>query len=126
MGLFSFGKKSPNNNNKIDWVELSSNEQLTDLLESSNDMPVLFFKHSTRCSISSMALRRLDDYWDLSKEDAVPVYLDLIRYRELSNRLAEDLHVTHQSPQVLLVKDGGCIYHASHNQIDVNGIKKEL
>jgi bacillithiol system protein YtxJ len=125
MGLFSFGKKSTSGH-QIDWVELTDHDQLTELLESSKEKPVVFFKHSTRCSISSMALSRLENHWDIDVENAMPVYLDLIRYRDLSNRLAEELHVTHQSPQVLLVKDGGCVFHASHNQIDVNGIKQQL
>ena len=66
------------------------------------------------------------DYWDIDEEVLQPVYLDLINYRELSNKIAADLDVMHQSPQVLIVKNGKCTYQASHNQIDVAAIKQNL
>lgn len=125
MGLFNFGKRT-SNEKKINWEQLTGEEQLEDFIQSSHDKPVAFFKHSTRCSISSMALSRLENNWNLEEEQVIPVYLDLIRYREISNKLAHELNVTHQSPQLLVVKDGKCIYHASHNQVDVEGVKQHL
>ena len=73
-----------------------------------------------------MALNRLESYWDLESTQAIPVYLDLIQYRNLSDKLASDLGVRHESPQVLLVKNGKCIYTASHSQIDVEDIKENV
>jgi bacillithiol system protein YtxJ len=73
-----------------------------------------------------MALNRLENSWQFTDDQIVPVYLDLIAYRSISNELADRLHVMHQSPQVLLVKDGHCTYHASHNQIDTRSIKSNL
>ena len=122
MGLFSFG--SSKNTSSINWVNFSETSQLKEFLKESNEQPVLFFKHSIRCSISSVAKSRLESDWDL--EEVTPVYLDLINFRSLSNLLAETFGVQHQSPQVLLIKDGQCIYNASHNEISVLSIKNNL
>lgn len=122
MGLFSFGASKKEQN--INWVKFTNEEQLKEFIQESNDHPVMFFKHSIRCSISSMALNRVESDWDL--EDVTPVYLDLINFRNLSNLLAETFEVEHQSPQVILVKDGKSIYNASHNQISVASIKMNL
>lgn len=122
MGLFSFGASKKEQN--INWVKFTNAEQLKEFIQESNEQPVMFFKHSIRCSISSMALNRVESDWDL--EDVTPVYLDLINFRNLSNLLAETFEVEHQSPQVILVKDGKSIYNASHNQISVASIKMNL
>ncbi len=122
MGLFSFGASKKEQN--INWVKFTNEEQLKEFIQESNEHPVMFFKHSIRCSISSMAMNRVESDWDL--EDVTPVYLDLINFRNLSNLLAETFEVEHQSPQVILVKDGKSIYNASHNQISVASIKMNL
>ncbi|MGB1102971.1 MAG: bacillithiol system redox-active protein YtxJ [Crocinitomicaceae bacterium] len=124
MGLFSFGKST--SGETLRWEQLTSEEALNHWINASHDQPLLLFKHSTRCSISSMALSRLESKWDLKLDELTPVYLDLIQYRSVSNKIADILNVTHQSPQVLLLRNGKCIYHASHNQIDVEAIKENL
>ncbi|MBL4662003.1 MAG: bacillithiol system redox-active protein YtxJ, partial [Flavobacteriaceae bacterium] len=72
------------------------------------------------------AMNRLENYWDIDEAAIQPVYLDLIAYRDLSNKIATDLGVMHQSPQILIVKDGKCTYQASHSQIDVEDIKQNI
>ncbi len=125
MGLFSFGKnKKPQND--IKWVKLTETQQLDELKKESHEKPIVILKHSTRCSISSMALSRLENYWEISADEATPVYLDLITYRDISNKIAADFNVTHQSPQVLIIKNGNCTYNASHSQIDAETIKEQL
>ena len=123
MGLFSFNKKNENVI-PIPWVRLDSEAHLNDLIEESNEQPVMFFKHSTRCSISSMALSRLEKDWDL--ENVTPVYLDLLTYRPLSNKLEEVFNVFHQSPQIILVKNGKSVLDISHSQISVDALKNHL
>ncbi len=86
---------------------------------------VLIFKHSTRCAISSMVLNRFTRAWDLGEEHLPVYYLDLIRYREISNDVSERFGVIHESPQVLLVKNAKCVYHASHNAISPARIVEE-
>ena len=123
MGLFSFGGKKEGVE-PIKWVQLTSESQIDVLIKESNHQPVMFFKHSTRCSISSMVLSRLESNWDLS--EVTPVYLDLLTYRPISNKLAEVFAVDHQSPQVILVKDGISVADLSHSQITVDAIKPYL
>jgi len=104
----------------VNWTELKSEEQLTALLNNSSQpeiQGILIFKHSTRCSISKMALSRLERDWNLHDEKISAYFLDLIKFRDVSNKIAELLKVTHESPQVLLIKNGTCFYNASHNKI---------
>ena len=98
----------------MDWLRLESSDQLSSLLEESHARPILFLKHSTRCSISAAALGRLERGADRLPAGLQLVYLDLIRHRDLSNALASTLGVAHESPQLLLVHHGRCVYHASH------------
>lgn len=103
----------------MNWLAI---ESLTDLEKAVDDSSmvqfkaVVIFKHSTRCSISSTAKFRLESKW--VDDPQIPVYyLDLIKYRELSNKIAQDFLVQHESPQVLVIKDQQCIYQASHLSI---------
>ena len=106
----------------MNWGQLTNLQQLEQLNEISFQTPVLFFKHSTRCSISVMALNRLERDWN--NNTVSPYFLDLLNYREVSNQIAILFDIEHQSPQVLLIKDGACVYHASHNAIDVQVINE--
>ncbi|MBU6158559.1 MAG: bacillithiol system redox-active protein YtxJ [Bacteroidetes bacterium] len=81
------------------------------------------FKHSTRCSISSMAKARIEK--QLLPEDEFYL-LDLLNHRDISNAIAQDLEVTHESPQILVIKDGACVYHASHSEIEYEEVKEVL
>lgn len=101
----------------ISWKHLTTEAELDYYFELSKFSPVLFFKHSTRCSISSMALNRFERAWP-DNTPAIPVFLDLIRYRNISNLLESMCRVTHQSPQVLLVIDGRCVGNQSHAAIN--------
>lgn len=107
----------------MNWITLKNEEELVVVTEKSFHTPQLIFKHSTRCSISSVAKRRLDN------EDA-PVgidfyYLDLLSFRSLSNKIAEQFSVYHESPQVLLIKNGECVYDESHMAIQMDDILEE-
>lgn len=117
MGLFSSKQKQ-----RFPWTELTSSEQLHQLMASSGTKPVLFFKHSTRCSISSMALNRFENNMD--PENCTCVYLDLLTYRPLSAEIEQITHVEHQSPQAILIKNNEVIYTASHNGINASEIMK--
>lgn len=105
----------------MNWKNLTDSQQIQEIIELSKQSPVLIFKHSTRCSISSTALNRLERAWNLT--DAKAYYLDLIAYRPISNALAEQFNVEHQSPQVLIIKNGQCVYHESHWEIAFDTIQ---
>lgn len=104
----------------MNWIELTDETQLEEIRQASKDQPVIIFKHSTRCSISSMAKGRLERAG--APDNIKFYYLDLIRYRPVSNKVAELFSVAHESPQVLLIKDGECVYEESHNGITMDEI----
>ena len=106
----------------MNWEQLTDLQQLEQLKGASYKSPVLFFKHSTRCSISVMALNRFEREWNNTIVNSY--FLDLLNYREVSNQIATLFEVEHQSPQVLLIKDSACVYHASHNAIDAQAVNE--
>ncbi len=123
MNWFKRSSTKATSQKKTDWKELNSEEQFLALVDSNPQFAV--FKHSTRCSISSVAKNRLESNWDLDENTPI-YYLDLIRYRSISNLIAEKLGVEHQSPQLILIKNGEAVYNASHNGIQVSDIKTAI
>lgn len=104
----------------MNWITLNNISQLDEIRENSNQRPQIIFKHSTRCSISSMVLKRLE-------REGVPdsmdfYFLDLIKYRDISNRVSEMFNVSHESPQVLLIKKAECVYDESHYAISMDAL----
>jgi bacillithiol system protein YtxJ len=103
------------------WIPLLNEEQIEDIKINSSHTPQVIFKHSIRCSISSMARNRLDR---TETPDGIDFYfLDIINHRNISNKIAQDFHVQHESPQVLIINKGTCIYDESHSGIDMEDIK---
>ena len=99
----------------MNWNKLTSEAQIDQVITESAEKPVLLFKHSTSCSISSMSLDRLLRNWKPEDSDKIiPYYLDLLAYRNLSNLVAERFGIPHESPQVLLIQNGKVTYHESH------------
>lgn len=107
----------------MNWKKLESIADLEAALEASNDQAIALFKHSTRCPVSSMAKRLVERDWNLNID---AYFLDLIAYREVSNAIAERLKVQHQSPQMIVVKNGASIYDASHESIQVAAMAEAL
>lgn len=108
------------------WNQLNSLSQLEEINQESNEQSILIFKHSTRCSISRMVLDRLERNWKVDGMNLVkPYFLDLISYREISNAIAHQYEVEHQSPQILIINKGKSIFDCSHTAIDFNRIKEE-
>jgi len=105
------------------WIHLTDEEQLEQILTKSQIRPQVIFKHSTRCSVSAVALQRLQRVAQPADIDFY--FLDLLSYRGLSNKVTEMLGVTHESPQVLLVKNGDCVYEESHMGISMNEIVEQ-
>ena len=119
MGWFTSSKTD------FSWEELKDSEALRQYVEKSEQVPVLFFKHSTRCSISSMALSRFEEKWD-TNEDCKLFFLDLLQFRPVSNLLADLTNVEHQSPQVIVLFNEEVIYTATHSAIDAKDIHELL
>lgn len=113
----------------MNWNKLESESDLYNLIlisKTNTDKYFLIFKHSTRCPVSAMSLHRLERNWSLVKEKITPYFLDLIKFRSVSNQIEESFGVRHQSPQVLLIKDGECIYHQSHHLISVEELNQQF
>lgn len=108
------------------WKVLERKEQVDQLLNDSHKKPIGILKHSTRCGISSMMKHQLEAEWDLDTSDIDFYYLDLISNRAISNKVAEVLDVRHQSPQIIIVKDGKAVYDTSHHGISVAAVRKGM
>ena len=109
----------------MEWLFLTSEKQLEEINQRSFDpqlLGVLLFKHSTRCSISTAALNRLERNWKFSNESFPAYYLDLLNNRQVSIKISDSYTIEHESPQVLVIKNGKCIYSASHSNIVVDDI----
>ncbi|HEK19973.1 MULTISPECIES: bacillithiol system redox-active protein YtxJ [unclassified Mucilaginibacter] len=102
----------------MEWTKLETAAQLDEI--KSKKGYSLIFKHSTRCSISMMAKRRFEMDWESLPADMPVYFLDLIKHRDISNQIAQDFSVYHESPQMLLIKDGECVLDQSHGSISVD------
>ena len=108
------------------WLPLTQPEQLTELAQSSHEQPVLIFKHSTTCSISAAAKSKIERQWADSGLELPIYYLDLLRFRPISAQIVQEFSVQHESPQLLLIQDGKCTYHASHMGIRLADVAEEV
>lgn len=123
MGLFGFGSVQKLH---LEWEILTEESSIEELIKLSFDIPVLLFKHSTRCSVSFMALENFEKDWSLGVDGCKIFYLDLLKFRGVSNQIADMTGIHHQSPQVIVLREGRVIYHASHSAISAQAIKQLL
>lgn len=108
---------------KVNWIQLVDLGQLKEIIDTSTEKPALIFKHSTRCSISRMVLKQFENEFDLL-DKMTPYFLDLLEHRDISNEIANRFGVTHQSPQLIIIKNGVSIYDASHESINADVLQK--
>ena len=108
----------------MNWIELKSSNQIKEIIEKSKAKPQVIFKHSTRCSISAMAKGRLER--SLAPGNADFYFLDLINYRNISNQVSSEFDVSHESPQILIIRNGECVYDESHGSITMDEIKEQV
>ncbi|NPE45239.1 bacillithiol system redox-active protein YtxJ [Sphingobacterium sp. arapr2] len=108
----------------MNWIELNTAEQLEELYQS--DKVAAIFKHSTTCGISNMAKRSLERMSNMSDQDYAIYLLDLLRYRPISNEIAQRWNIEHQSPQILIIEGKNSLYNASHGDIQFDEIEKYL
>lgn len=105
----------------MQWIPFEREEQINDILAASTQKTQVIFKHSTRCIISTMAKQRVEKYSDSNIDFH---YLDLIQNRNLSNTVAEQFNVQHQSPQILVIKNNECVFDESHGGIQIDELKE--
>lgn len=109
---------------QIHWKSFGQASELDEIHEASFKNPQLIFKHSTRCSISSMAMHRLDNQANSKKSETTIHILDLIRYRSISDEISQRYGIRHESPQLLVIYEGKCIHHDSHLDISLERIPR--
>ncbi|MBC7775926.1 MAG: bacillithiol system redox-active protein YtxJ [Phycisphaerae bacterium] len=110
----------------LHWQPFESFEDIERIKKRSQEVPCLIFKHSDRCNISAIAQYRLEDDWDFGPGEMEAYFLDVLKFRPVSLKVAETFQVHHESPQVLLIMDGACIYDASHLDITLAELREGL
>ena len=124
FGLFRNRKKDKEpEKDPLPWKNLTTEAQLDVLVKESHERPVFIFKHSTRCGISSMVLSRFESELDASNDYGM-YYLDLLAYRPISDKVAERFQVWHQSPQLIVLRNGQLVHHSSHNSISASVLQQ--
>ncbi|WP_207428127.1 bacillithiol system redox-active protein YtxJ [Pedobacter sp. SYSU D00535] len=108
----------------MNWISLESIEQLNEIKSAAGFS--IIFKHSTRCSISFMAKKKFEFEWDSLPEETPVYFLDLLNHRNISNSIADIFQVPHESPQLLLIKDGECIFESSHGEISAEEAAEQM
>jgi bacillithiol system protein YtxJ len=108
----------------MDWIEITQTEQLEQIKKGTDNHVAVIFKHSTRCSISNMAKLRLER--EPQPAGTSFYLLDLLKYRALSNQIADDFKVHHESPQILIIRNGDCVFEESHNGINMAEIAEQV
>jgi len=129
MGLFDkiFGGSGEAKEEKLlPWIPLNAVQQLDLIKEKSSTKTQLIFKHSTRCGISSMVMKQFVSAYDFTEKDADLYYLDLLNFREVSNEVGYKFQVMHQSPQLLVIKNGVVVAHESHGAINDMDLSKYI
>lgn len=107
---------------KLDWHIISDEHDLQAIRENSESRPQVIYKHSTHCFISSIVRKRLENTPVTGEIDFH--FLDLIRHRSISNKIAADFNISHESPQILVIRNGVCIYDASHDNIQMDDLSR--
>ena len=126
MGIFDSLFKSETKNSNWPGQQLEVLNQLDDIVTASLTTPQLIFKHSTRCSISRFVLADFMSHFTYSSDEFGAYFLDLLNHRDISNAIAERFNIVHQSPQVVIIKDGKVVAHASHEGINELQLSKYL
>lgn len=122
MGLFDKIFKSEDDLTKaeikkVPWIDLNDIETLDEIVKNSYLLPVAILKHSTRCGISNMVLRQFEKEYSLEEDKIKLYFLDLLRHRDISNKVAAKFNVPHESPQLIIIREGKVVYDGSHSAI---------
>jgi len=130
MGFFNKLFNSDNDGGRstkaVSWIPLNDTAQLDEIVEASKTKTVAIFKHSTRCGISSMVIRQFEGSYDVPEDVADVYYLDLLQFRSISNEIASRFGVFHQSPQLIIFKNGEVVFHTSHSDINAQQIAERV
>ena len=118
FGKLFGGSKEPKEEKTLPWIPLNDMQQLNNITEISKTKTQIVFKHSTRCGISRMVMNQFVEAYNLTEQDLDLYYLDLLSYRDISNEIGYNFQVQHESPQLLVIKNGVVVAHESHGAIN--------
>ena len=124
--IFGGSASEENNENEVEakFYTLDDIKLLDEVDEISHTKPVVLFKHSTRCSISRFALKRFDSEFKYPDDKIDWYLLDLLNHRDISNEIAHRYNVLHQSPQIIVVRNGKAVFSSTHDAIDAGDLKQ--
>lgn len=127
MGIFNRilgNKQKVEEETFVNWIPFNSLDQINIIKELSKSETILIFKHSTRCGISKMVIKRFEKLFEISMSNIKVYYLDLLSYRNISDEVGYIFQVQHQSPQLLIIRNKVAVKHASHYDITSLSLKK--
>jgi bacillithiol system protein YtxJ len=108
------------------YTELHAMEEWEKVWEQSTEKPVLLFKHSTTCPISARAFDQYQNYLETANQNVDSYLVKVIEDRPVSNQIAEETNVKHESPQLFLIRDKEVLWHTSHSNITVENISEAV
>ena len=111
---------------KVPWHVLGRMDQFDEIVEESKTKPVAIFKHSTRCGISRGVLKMFERNYKLANDQLKLYYLDLLQNRDISNEIAARFKVQHESPQMIVIKNGAVVHHDSHHAIEASHLERYI
>lgn len=122
MGIFKnlFGSLEGSDSKdtpSVPWKELKDKDQLKEIRKNSHQRTQAIFKHSTRCGISKMVLRNFETDFDIEGQQIDLYYLDLLNHKDISQEIAAEFQVFHESPQFIVIRNGETVHHSSHSAI---------
>jgi len=111
----------------MEWYKITDSGDIDQVVNDSFAQPVLVYKHSPICGLSSNALQKLEKGWNaLEAKKLKPYFVDVVAQRPLSQGIAQRFKIMHQSPQVLLIRDGICVYDIAHFEISVKDLERAV
>lgn len=126
MGLFSRlfnGNSETNEEKQLPWLDVTELSQLKAVKEKSGTKTQIIFKHSIRCGISRMVMNQFVEDFNFDNGEVDLYYIDVINHRDVSNAVANIFDLVHESPQLLVVKNGLVVAHESHGSINSMDLK---
>lgn len=109
---------------EVPWHMLNQIDQLDVLIEESKDRPVAIFKHSTRCGVSRSVLKMFEKNYRLQEDKMKLYFMDILTNRDISNEIATRFQIPHESPQMIVIRDGKAVHHDSHHSIDAEHLER--
>ncbi len=101
----------------MNWINITTINQIEEIINTSKNIPCIIYKHSTTCYTSDMMKYTLEQDWEYKADEVNAYYLDIINNRKIAAEIADVFQVHHESPQLLLIKNGECTYDADHLDI---------